>query len=638
MKECTVERVFEKENIDLALTYLSKKKDSCGMDGVKLSELSHFWMTNGDKIVDSVMEGKYEVGIVRQTDILAPTRKKRTISTMNSVDRLLARALLQVISPELDTILSPHCYAYRDNLGTQAMAETAANYIEAGNEWVSEIDVKNYFDSIPQDRLIAQIKEVFSDHYLVRFLESFVRCKVDNDGDIHYLNIGILQGSPLSPLFSNLYLMDFDFATTAKYSNYCRYGDDIRVFSRTIQEAEGAKKDIEGALIELGLRINSQKSGVFTSINRSCLGYEFYEKDGHVYTQKIINHRKEIFSKWRQDSVRKVDHNYHIVNDGILTKKDFSLLFENEEGGKFYLPIETMDSLSVYSGVSFSSNFFKFASSEGLLIDVIDRSGEHLGSFIPDQLKGDYKVEMAQIKLINDEKRHLKMARKLQNANIFNLRAVLRYYERRGHNSELQETIGFMTDILDKVKTVSALDNILMYEAQARQRYYACFNLILSNEEFLFSKRTRRPPQDPLNAMISFGNMLLYTRIANEIYRSSLDIRFGILHNSVNRAESLNLDLADLFKPVLVDRTIFTLINRKMLDASKDFRSMDGGGVYLSENGKKIFIRELERKLFQKIKVGNEVKTYEQLLKNEVRNLSLYFRTGRDYKPYRYVN
>ena len=460
---------------------------------------------------------------------------------------------------------------------------------------------------------------------------------MDDDGDIHYINQGLLQGSPLSPILSNLYLTDFDKQMEVKYRYYCRYGDDVRVYTSTIQGAEQAKKVIEGCLIEEGLRINQQKSGVYTAINRPCLGYDFYEKGGHVYAQKIISTRKEVYSKWKQDSVRKLDQHYHIVNDGILTKRDFTILFENEEG-RYFLPIETMDSLSIYSSVTFSSSFFRFASNEHLFVDIIDQSGGRLGTFVPDRMKGDYKVEMAQIKLLNDEKRHLKLARKIQNANIFNLRANLRYYDRRKHSPILKEAIDSLTDILKKVKQVSTVDNILMYEAQARQKYYACFNDILNNKDFRFTKRTRRPPADPLNAMLSFGNTLLYTRFANEIYRSSLDIRFGILHNSAKRAESLNLDLADLFKPILIDRTIFTLVNRNMLGITTDFCAMDGGGVYLSENGKRVFIKELERKIYQKVKSGDESKTYEQLMRDEVRNLSAYFRNGRDYKPFRYVN
>ena len=508
--------------------------------------------------------------------------------------------------------------------------------MEEGNDWVLEVDVKNFFDTIPHDSLKNRINHVFSDSKTAGFITAFVRCKVDDDGDIHYINQGLIQGSPLSPMLSNIYLTDFD-SIIEKEHKYCRYGDDVRVYCKSLDEAEKLKKEIEILLIEEGLRLNVQKSGVYIAINRPCLGFEFYEKGGHVYAQKIINRKNEVYSKWKQDSVRKMDHHYHIVNDGILTKKDFTILFENDEG-KYYLPVETMDSLSVYSSVTFSSAFFKMASMEHLFVNVFGQNGERLGVFIPEHMKSDYAVEMAQVKTLNDEKNHLKLARKFQYANIFNLRANLRYYERRSHSETLKAAISNISDILNKVKNVSTVEKILMYEAQARQKYYACFNEILNDEEFRFENRTRRPPKDPINAMISFGNTLLYTRVSNEIYRSSLDIRFGIIHNSSKRAESLNLDLADLFKPVLVDRTIFTLVNRNMLSVTTDFRSMDGGGIYLSESGKRAFIKELERKLYQKVKTKSGDKTYEQLVRDEVRSLSAYFRNGYDYKPYRYVN
>ena len=494
MIDIGLDAVFSDKNIVQALSHLSEKKDTCGTDGVLLSEVGDYWKFNKDKIIDSVYEGKYEVGIVRQTDVLVNSKKKRTVSTMNSVDRLLARALLQIIAPKMDIVLSSKCFAYRNGIGTGDMAEAAASYIEAGNEWVTEIDVKSFFDTIPHGRMKEKINSFFSDEQMSRFIASFIRFKVDDDGDIHYMNQGLIQGSPISPILSNIYLSDFDGLMGEKYGSYCRYGDDVRVYSPTIHVAELVKKEMEEHLIEESLRINGQKSGVFTAINRPCLGYEFYEKGGHVYAKRIINTRKEVYSKWKQDSVRKIDRNYHIVNDGILTKKDFTILFENENG-KYFLPVETMDSLSIYSSVTFSSSFFKFASNEHLFIEMIDQTGERVGSFVPEHIKGDYKVEMAQIKLLNDEKRHLKLARKLQHANIFNLRANLRYYDRRKHSPVLREAIDFISDVLEKVKTFSAIDNILMFEAQARQKYYSCFNEVLNDDDFRFVKRTRRPPR-----------------------------------------------------------------------------------------------------------------------------------------------
>lgn len=160
----------------------------------------------------------------------------------------------------------------------------------------------------------------------------------------------------------------------------------------------------------------------------------------------------------------------------------------------------------------------------------------------------------------------------------------------------------------------------------------------MGGEKFEFVRRTRRPPQDPLNAIISLGNTLLYTRFANEIYQSRLDIRFGILHSSVRRQESLNLDLADLFKPMLVDRTIFTLVNRSMINEISDFEELETGGVYMNYLGKQIFIREFENKLSQIVTIKNTKVSYGNLIHKEVKKVEDYFRKDIPYKPYKYVN
>ena len=161
------------------------------------------------------------------------------------------------------------------------------------------------------------------------------------------------------------------------------------------------------------------------------------------------------------------------------------------------------------------------------------------------------------------------------------------------------------------------------------------FDKCLENK---FTKRTRQSPEDALNAMISFGNTLLYNRFANEIYRSQLDIRFGILHSSLKNRESLNLDLADLFKPILVDRTIFTLVNKKMIHEVQDFQERENGGVYMNVRGKRIFIRESERKLYQKVNIDGSQKTYADLISLEVKKLQGFFLNNSGYKPFKYVN
>ena len=174
-----------------------------------------------------------------------------------------------------------------------------------------------------------------------------------------------------------------------------------------------------------------------------------------------------------------------------------------------------------------------------------------------------------------------------------------------------------------------------MIEARARQLYYVAFNQILKNNEFKFLKRSKRPPLDEINAMLSFGNTLLYNQFLQIIWKTSLDPRIGIVHATNRRAHSLNLDFADIFKPIITDRIIFSLINLKQIK-SEHFERMEDGGIYLNKLGKRIFLEEFMEKLESKFVIKNESLTYKQLMINEVRNFQKHVINGEKHKPYKY--
>ncbi len=630
--------ILSEENIALAMEHLQSRRDSCGGDGVNLSELQEYWELNGKKITELILDRNYEPGLVVKKEIVSTHGKPREIALINSVDRLLLRAMAQKISPFVDDLLSDSVYAYRPDRGTKAAAEKAASYIEAGLQWVAEIDIRHYFDSISPDELFRKLQHLLSDEKVLALIKAYLFCRVECEGETERLSRGLLQGSSLSPVLANYYLVDLDRRVDAERLSFIRFGDDIRLYCASREEAEERKRFVELILQEEGLEINVGKSGVFPALNRPCLGYEFLEKDGHVFICRASHIHREVYDRWISSSIRKVHKRYHLVNSGVLTRRDYTILFENEEG-KRYLPVGAVDSINIFSDITISGNFLEYISKNKIQLSFIDKSGEYIGSFVPAEMRQDRHVEAEQILLLENEKEHLKLAQRYQKANIHNLRAILRYYERREQEeSEISMTIAFLTEILEKLEKAESINTLMMLEAQGRQRYYRCFNEIMKDEGFLFKTRTRRPPQDALNAMISFGNTLLYRRIANEIRMSALSIRYGIIHNSQTRPESLNLDIADLFKPVLVDRTIFTLVNKKMISAVRDFRQEEDGGVYLNDNGKRIFLAEYEKKLQQKIDVRGQQKTYDMLIHDEVKKLERFFRKKQPYKPYKYVN
>ena len=632
----TIENVLSEENLLEAKGALSGKRDSCGVDGVKLSSLDEYWEVNGEKIKKTILDGEYSLGLVQQQEIMNTKGKKRTISIMNTVDRFIYRALMQEMSKEWLPDFSEVSYAYQDYKGINAAVEQAAGYIEAGNGWCVEIDIQNFFDNINHDILLRKIRNGVSDERVMDLIIAYVNCTVVDDHMYYRREKGILQGGPLSPLLSNIYMDELDYYMESKNYRFCRFGDDINVYCESYENAFEQLEDIKENLKEIEkLPVNENKTGIFKALNRKYLGYRFEEKSGKIIAKRDNKAYRTVYRDWYTTGIQRVDHNYHLINEGILTKRDFSLLFDGKDGKK-YIPVETTDSLYIYSNVIFSGEFFEFMNDKGLNVSLINRYGEKIGSFVPQNNRRNIKTELKQLRIYDDEKMRLDLTKKLEIASVSNIRANLRYYERRKDDDKLAETIAELSELIKQLNEARSVNQLMMIEAQARQKYYHCFNWILEDPGFTFEKRTRRPPEDPLNAMISFGNTLLYQRIANEINRTSLDIRIGIVHAAGSRPESLNLDLADLFKPILVDRTIFTLINRKMLDAN-DFVQVENNGIYLSKSGKKQFIKEFERKLYQKLQIDGVERTYDFLIKNEIQKLKKYIESGEKYKPYKYV-
>ena len=227
------------------------------------------------------------------------------------------------------------------------------------------------------------------------------------------------------------------------------------------------------------------------------------------------------------------------------------------------------------------------------------------------------------------------MARLLEEASIHNMRANLRYYARHGREL-LTEHVDYLSPILDELGSAKDVDALRLFEARARKRYYSAFAEILVGTDFDFTKRTRRPPKDPGNAMVSFGNTILYDVVLQAIWRTSLDPKVGVVHATNRRAFSLNLDIADLFKPIIVDRVVFSLVSRRAINADEHFEPHGDDGVYLSRSGKRLLIDAMEKKLDDTVMCGSLRQSYRRVISGEVARFQRFVVTGERYRPYKY--
>ena len=261
---------------------------------------------------------------------------------------------------------------------------------------------------------------------------------------------------------------------------------------------------------------------------------------------------------------------------------------------------------------------------------------EQDGRFVPAGVMKDQRLVFEQLETYNNENHRLQLAKEFDLASVHNLRLNIRYYNKQQEEDVFKRALSSIDKLYDKMKQCTEYNRLLMTEAQIRGLYYSCFDSFIKNPAFTFKQRSKQPPLNEVNALISFGNVVLYNYIATELYKSPLDIRIGYLHATNRREESLNLDIAEIFKPLIIDRVVFSLINRNEINLSC-FDYMDGGSVFLNEEGKRIFLRSFYEKLNSVLTVKDRPYSYAMLISSEIQKLVRHFRKGDKYKAYRQV-
>lgn len=301
-----------------------------------------------------------------------------------------------------------------------------------------------------------------------------------------------------------------------------------------------------------------------------------------------------------------------------------------------YISAETSDAINIYSNVEIDLNFLEMLYDRQLNLNIFNQYGKYIGSFYSANQKNRMRCLIEQVDVYRDLRKRLNYAKKIDMAAIHNLRCNLRYHMKHNPSDALQDAITELSNGICKINRADCIEDILMAEARCRQKYYSCFNKMITNDAFCFTVRSRRPPKDEINAMISFGNVYLYQKIAQIIRRTSLDIRVSFVHSAMQRYENLNLDIADIFKPIIVDRVICMLINKRMVTKEKHFQKEVQGAIFLNREGKEILLQELEHKMNQVMTVNGVRYTYERLIYQEIKNLESSILKKQKYKPFKY--
>jgi CRISPR-associated protein Cas1 len=316
---------------------------------------------------------------------------------------------------------------------------------------------------------------------------------------------------------------------------------------------------------------------------------------------------------------------FYLFNPGRLSRKDNTLKFtpvdeEGNEGQPKYIPVETVDNLYVFGSLDANSALYNFLGKNQINVHFFDYYEHYTGSFMAKDYLLAGKVQIEQTRTYLDKKRRLYMAQQFLQAGSFNMLKNLRYYQNR--DKDLTQPIALIEAYQQSIEATTAIPELMGLEGNIRQVYYSAFDTIIT--DFSMGGRTRQPPLNEINTLISFGNMMCYTTCLDAIYHTQLNPTISFLHEPGFRRYSLALDLAEVFKPILVDRIIFRVLNKKEIQ-SKDF-DVKLNGCTLKEGGKKTFGRLWDEKLAETIQHRNLKRhvSYKHLIKLECYKMAKY--------------
>ncbi len=328
--------------------------------------------------------------------------------------------------------------------------------------------------------------------------------------------------------------------------------------------------------------------------------------------------------------------NYYLFNPGKLSRKDNTLKFTPSDADgnpqqPRYLPVEGVDELYAFGALDANSALYNFLGKHQVPVHFFDYYENYTGSFMPrDQLLSG-RVLIAQASSYLDKKKRLTLARHFIDAAAFNMVKNLKYYANRGKDTQsFSDVIGRFAGNLDRVIRI---DELMGLEGNIRMNYYEAFGEIM--EAFEFGYRSKRPPHNELNALISFGNMMCYSQCLRAIHQTQLNPTISFLHEPGERRYSLALDLAEIFKPILVDRVIFKLVNRREIKKN-DFDTKTSY-ITLKDRAKKTFVAAFENRLSETIqhRTLKRKVSYKHLIRLECYKLIKHIMNIEVYKPFK---
>ena len=301
-----IEKILSEDSINEAIEKVVSNKGAAGVDSMTTAEVESYYFTHGFEIITQIKNKIYKPLPVRRVYIPKPNGKKRPLGIPAVKDRVIQQSLAQALSDIYEPHFSDYSYGFRKGRSQHDAMNKVLEYLNDGYEWVIDLDIEKYFDTVNHDKLVSILRERVKDDITLHLIRSILKSGIMEDGLVSPSEEGVPQGSPVSCVLSNIYLDKFDKELEARGLRFARFADDVNIFVKSEMSAERVMKSISSWLErKLFLKVSATKTKVVRPKDSNFLGFTFVKSKDGWKCKPMDDRKKRLYSKCKEVLIRR---------------------------------------------------------------------------------------------------------------------------------------------------------------------------------------------------------------------------------------------------------------------------------------------------------------------------------------------
>lgn len=301
-----IEKILSEENLQKAIRKVKKNEGAPGVDKMTVQEVEEWFNQYKEELISKILNKQYKPMSVKRVYIPKPNGKQRPLGIPTVVDRVIQQAMLQVLSEIYEPIFSDHSYGFRPNRSAHMAMGEVLGYLNAGYEWIVDLDIEKFFDTVNHDKLISILRERVNDSRTLHLIRAYLQAGVLDKGLVRSSTIGTPQGGPISVILSNIYLDKFDKELESRNLRFARYADDCIIFVKSEMSANRVMKSVTSWLErKLFLKVSATKTKVVRPTKGQFLGFTFYKAKTVWKCTPTKDRKKRLYSNIQKYLERK---------------------------------------------------------------------------------------------------------------------------------------------------------------------------------------------------------------------------------------------------------------------------------------------------------------------------------------------